>query len=300
MFGRPRISYANVMSTIAVFAALGGTAVAATQINGKDIRDGSVAGAKLERQAIGAREVAPRSLTGRNLQEHSVGRDALAAGAIEQRHLARRLWRRIQAGGGSGPAGPTGPKGAAGARGPVGPAGPAGPAGPQGERGDSGAVGPSGPPGAPGRTGAAGTNGTDGADGTGLASWGYAANTSASSIPVTGAGTTIALPDAQDVRGILVSGGGNLFTVASTGTYRISYAVRLLSPIQVAGRVNVNGAAVGALISDEILDPRELVTGEAIVSLTAGDVLSLQLYGSPINANLRSGAGATLAIEQLG
>ena len=41
---RGRLSYANVMATIAVFVALGGSSYAAVKITGKDIKDESITG----------------------------------------------------------------------------------------------------------------------------------------------------------------------------------------------------------------------------------------------------------------
>jgi hypothetical protein len=50
---RTRLSYANVMATLAVFVALGGTSLAAMKITGN--------------------EIAPRTITGRNLRSNSIG-----------------------------------------------------------------------------------------------------------------------------------------------------------------------------------------------------------------------------------
>jgi hypothetical protein len=50
---RARLSYANVMATVAVFIALGGTSLAALKITGG--------------------EIAPRTITGRNLRSNSIG-----------------------------------------------------------------------------------------------------------------------------------------------------------------------------------------------------------------------------------
>jgi len=77
------LSYANVMATIAVFVALGGSSYAALKVTGRDVRDGS--------------------LTGRDIKDRSVG----------ARDLARDVIRR----GPAGPAGPQGPKGDAGPQG---------------------------------------------------------------------------------------------------------------------------------------------------------------------------------------
>jgi hypothetical protein len=86
---RGRLSYANVMATIAVFIALGGSALAATQLG---------------KNTVGARQI----------KNHSISLAKLTSGA------------RTSLRGPAGPAGATGaqgPVGAAGASGPPGPAG---------------------------------------------------------------------------------------------------------------------------------------------------------------------------------
>lgn len=50
---RRNLSYANVMATLAVFIALGGTSYAALQLTGRDIKDGSLTGRELQRNSIG-------------------------------------------------------------------------------------------------------------------------------------------------------------------------------------------------------------------------------------------------------
>jgi hypothetical protein len=66
---RSRLSYANVMSTLAVFIALGGSSYAAVRINGKDLKHRSVSGTKLKRN----------SLTGVEIRESKLGRVPRAA-----------------------------------------------------------------------------------------------------------------------------------------------------------------------------------------------------------------------------
>lgn len=61
---RRRLTYANVMSTLAVFIALGGSSYAALTINGRSIKDRSVPGKKVRVNA----------LTGREIRESSLGR----------------------------------------------------------------------------------------------------------------------------------------------------------------------------------------------------------------------------------
>ena len=50
---RRRLTYANVMSTLAVFIALGGSSYAAVSITGRDVRDGSLTARDLRRNSLG-------------------------------------------------------------------------------------------------------------------------------------------------------------------------------------------------------------------------------------------------------
>lgn len=59
-----RFSYANVMSTVAVFLAIGGGALAASTINGKSLKNKSVAGKKLKKN----------TLTGKQIKESKLGK----------------------------------------------------------------------------------------------------------------------------------------------------------------------------------------------------------------------------------
>lgn len=90
---RPRLTYANVMSTIAVFLALGGTSYA------------------IARNSIGERELKDSAVTSRKVRDGALQAQDLAPGALTQ--------------GARGPRGSQGPVGAVGPAGPQGPAGPA-------------------------------------------------------------------------------------------------------------------------------------------------------------------------------
>src|SRR5215213_4191620 len=50
---RLHLSYSNVMATLAVLIALGGTSYAALQLTGRDIKDGSLSARDLRRDALG-------------------------------------------------------------------------------------------------------------------------------------------------------------------------------------------------------------------------------------------------------
>jgi hypothetical protein len=96
---RKRLTYANVMSSIAVFLVLGGAAVAASQlpknsVGAKQLKKGAVTAAKIKKGAVDSSKVADGSLQASDFK----------AGQL--------------------PAGPKGEKGEKGAAGPIGPIGP--------------------------------------------------------------------------------------------------------------------------------------------------------------------------------
>ena len=90
---RIRLTYANVVSSLALFAALGGSSYAAITITGKQVRDGSLSGRDVRNGTLTSRDVRDRSLRARDFKRGQL---------------------------------PTGPQGATGARGPAGPTGPRG------------------------------------------------------------------------------------------------------------------------------------------------------------------------------
>jgi hypothetical protein len=135
---RPRLTYANVVATLALFIALGGSAVAASGLlTGKDIKDGSLTGADVATNSIGTKDVAGLK-----------AKDFLAS---ERAKL-------------KGPTGAQGGKGDQGIQGLQGPTGAEGPTGPTGSDGTTGADGPTGgdgPTGSDGPTGPTGPTGVE-------------------------------------------------------------------------------------------------------------------------------------------
>jgi hypothetical protein len=103
------LTYANVMATIAVFMAIGGTSYAAVTITGKNVKNGSLTGADVKNESLTTLDVRNGSLIAADFK----------AGQL--------------------------PAGAQGATGQLGPAGQVGPAGPQGAKGDKGDPGPANP-----------------------------------------------------------------------------------------------------------------------------------------------------------
>jgi hypothetical protein len=75
---KDRLTYANVMATIAVFVALGGSAVAAklvlpkNSVTSKSVKDGSLKGKDLANATITGDKVANNTLTGANINQASL------------------------------------------------------------------------------------------------------------------------------------------------------------------------------------------------------------------------------------
>jgi hypothetical protein len=119
---RSRLTFANVISVVALFVALGGSSYAAL-----NLPKGSVGTKQLRKNAV----TSPK-----------VKRGSLLISDFRRSQRARLRGPR----GRVGPRGPVGPQGAQGPQGRVGPEGPVGPPGPVGPQGATGA------PGAPGAT----------------------------------------------------------------------------------------------------------------------------------------------------
>jgi hypothetical protein len=108
---RPRVTYANVIATLALFFALGGTAAGAkVWITGADIKDRSLTGA----------DVADRSLSARKLRLASINGSTVLDGSLRAADFD--------------------PADLVAMAGPAGPAGAKGDQGPKGDPGDSGIV----------------------------------------------------------------------------------------------------------------------------------------------------------------
>jgi hypothetical protein len=89
---RSRLSYANVMSTVAVFVAIGGSSYAAIT---------------LPRNSVGDRQLKSRAVGGQELKRGAVGSRALRNGGIRTADISTAT--RSALSGKPGPAGPAGP-----------------------------------------------------------------------------------------------------------------------------------------------------------------------------------------------
>jgi hypothetical protein len=175
----------------------------------------------------------------------------------------------------SGPAGPTGATGATGARGATGAMGPAGPTG------ATGATGPQGPAGQP--------------------DYGFVYNTSAETVAIE---SDITFDTNGPLSGFTHTAGTSGVVVGATGTYLITFSVSSVQPGQFT--LMVNGAAIPGTTYGSGAGTQQ-DNGQAIVTLTATDVLSLRNHSSAAAVALQTLAGGTqtnvnasILINQLG
>lgn len=225
--------------------------------------------------------------------------------------------------GATGPVGPQGPQGAQGVAGPTGPVGPTGPQGPQGlqgvqgvtgPQGETGATGPAGPQGLQGATGATGATGPQGAigptgptgpagaAGTGLIAYGGLYGTTTDAVALTT--TPVALPLGTQMPSSNLTYGTNSVTVTDAGTYELAYGVRgsMSEGSSLTVSVGQNGTAIAATtITDALTSGTpSSVHGQTIVTLSAGDVLTL-LASDSGSATWTPGSGANtyLTVKKL-
>jgi hypothetical protein len=71
---RSRVTYANVMSTTAVFVALGGSSYAALRIDSGDIKNNSVRGVDVRNRTLTERDIKRNALGARSIRESRLGR----------------------------------------------------------------------------------------------------------------------------------------------------------------------------------------------------------------------------------
>lgn len=89
---RPKLNYANVIATIALFVALGGAAVAAglpkNSVGPNQLKRGAVTPAKLKRNAVTAGKIAPKAVVAGKLGANAVLPGNLGNGVIGTSKLA--------------------------------------------------------------------------------------------------------------------------------------------------------------------------------------------------------------------
>jgi hypothetical protein len=187
-----------------------------------------------------------------------------------------------------------GDTGAIGAAGDAGSQGDTGARGPDGAQGTPGAVGEAGPTGPPGETGPAGSGG--------ISEYAYIYNVAAQTAPLEAAYTF-------DSNGVLSSGirhtaGSAAIELVNSGTYKVTYSVSGTEPNQMA--LFVQGAVVPGTVygSGAGTQPN---TGQALVTVAPGDLLTVRNHTSSAAVGLatpiggtRATTNASVSIEKLG
>jgi hypothetical protein len=79
---RRALSYSNVMATLAVFVALGGSSYAAIKITGKDVRNNSLTGADVRNNSLKSADVRNNSLKSADVKNGSLKAKDFAVGEV--------------------------------------------------------------------------------------------------------------------------------------------------------------------------------------------------------------------------
>ena len=87
-----RLTYANVMATLAFFVAIGGVSYAAINvpedsIGSKELKDNAVHTVNLHRNSVDERALKPNAISQRVMQGNAVGPDQLAPGSVNSRAI---------------------------------------------------------------------------------------------------------------------------------------------------------------------------------------------------------------------
>lgn len=86
---KPRLSYANVVATLALVIAVGGgSAYAASKITAKDLAVGAVTTPKIKKRAVKSGKIAVGAVRGNQVADHSLGSDQIAPRSIRPESVA--------------------------------------------------------------------------------------------------------------------------------------------------------------------------------------------------------------------
>ena len=125
-----------------------------------------------------------------------------------------------------------------------------------------------------------------------------AQNTTSAIIAVVLGGTDVPLPNNQNLSTFGVDATNTIFTVPETGRYLISYGVQITIALLLSTQITLNGGP----LSPSIITPtiaQDIFSTSFIVNLTAGDSLTLQLFGLLGAATLSGGASTYLTVIRL-
>lgn len=202
--------------------------------------------------------------------------------------------------GASGSQGPTGPTGATGPTGLSGAAGAAGPTGATGAQGIQGVAGAAGTNGATGATGPIGVTGVTGATGpSATGTYGGATQLATLADATVVGGADIPFSTNHPLSGVTHSAGSTVFTVPTGGAYLISYKVSITAGVGSAVAITVNGTPL-VTGSNGFLVATGSISGSVLVSLSAGDVITLRNNSAiAMTTSLAPDASAVLTIVKV-
>jgi hypothetical protein len=165
--------------------------------------------------------------------------------------------------------------------------------------GAQGATGPIGAIGGDGATGPAGATGIAGSSG--LSEYAYVYNTAAQTVALDGAVTFSS--NGVMTAGITHSIGDAGITLVSAGAYKITFSVSTTEPSQIS--LFINGVVVAGTTYGSGAGTQQN-TGQAILTIAAGNVLTIRNYSSPAAIGLaaliggtQSTANASVTIEKV-
>ncbi|UWG97842.1 DNRLRE domain-containing protein [Dehalobacter sp. DCM] len=206
----------------------------------------------------------------------------------------------------AGATGPTGDTGATGATGIAGATGPTGDTGATGATGIAGATGPTGDTGATGATGIAGATGptgdtgATGPTGAGLAAYGYVYDLTAITGQVVAAGADVTFSSNGPLVNETHTAGTAGVTVTLAGDYQIDYSVSITVGIGAQIAISVNGGVVDPSTQIIALTATGPVTGQAILTLAGGDIVTLNNpSATPFTTTPSPDVGAQMTINKL-
>lgn len=129
----------------------------------------------------------------------------------------------------------------------------------------------------------------------------FASNTAGSTVLVVLGGTNVPLPSNQNLDSFTVNGANTVFTVPVTGRYYLTNQINTTAGLLAGSRLILNGATP---IPSSIILPAVAISNynnDVIVNLSAGDTISLQIFGliAIVVLTGEGSAGASLTIIRL-
>lgn len=195
--------------------------------------------------------------------------------------------------------GDKGDRGEQGMKGEKGDKGEPGAVGERGERGEQGIQGDRGEQGEKGDRGEQGVQGEKGDPGINFAVTNMSAiHTGGITLDVVESGIAIPLNGTRVLNGFTTSTPYTQFTVGESGIYYITYSIKTVTAVTLRTRIVRNGAPLsGSNKYTSVPDTNYVLS--ILAPLSAGDVISLEIYGYTGSVRIQGGTGAALVLIRL-